>query len=196
MVAACTAWADWKHRRATKTACDPPVGHPPPPVCTVTRVLWGKREGGCSSSVSVCIHQVWERRQMFVSTIVRRTCPRVPRPPKDSTGREMHEVSECMPWVLQAASRPPPRPRPPPPPTNVSPPPQQAQSFGFLTPLPMTLAYRLWNSLAHSPVGPPPPFQERVFGSGLGCVCARACVCVCVWVCLCLAFSFYWNTVD
>ena len=37
-------------------------------------------------------------------------------PPKDSTGREMHEVSECMPWVLQAASRPPPRPRPPPPP--------------------------------------------------------------------------------
>ena len=116
MVAACTAWADWKHRRATKTACDTPVGHPPPPVCTVTRVLWGKREGGCSSSVSVCIHQVWERRQMFVSTIVRRTCPRVPRPPKDSTGREMHEVSECMPWVLQAASRPPPRPRPPPPP--------------------------------------------------------------------------------
>lgn len=94
----------------------PPWATPPPPVCTVTRVLWGKREGGCSSSVSVCIHQVWERRQMFVSTIVRRTCPRVPRPPKDSTGGEMHEVSECMPWVLQAASRPPPRPRPPPPP--------------------------------------------------------------------------------
>ena len=60
MVAACTAWADWKHRRATKTACDTPVPPrppppPPPPVCTVTRVLWGKR-GGWVLFQCVCLH--------------------------------------------------------------------------------------------------------------------------------------------
>ena len=37
MVAACTAWADWKHRRATKTACDTPV----PPRPAVVDVSWG-----------------------------------------------------------------------------------------------------------------------------------------------------------
>ena len=123
MVAACTAWADWKHRRATKTACDTPVGHPPPPPPPPPPRLYSDKsplgEKGGVGALPVC-----------VSAFIR--CGREDRclfplsfgglaqeyhvPPKDSTGREMHEVSECMPWVLQAASRPPPRPRPPPPP--------------------------------------------------------------------------------
>ena len=54
MVAACTAWADWKHRRATKTACDTPVPPPPPPLYSDKSPLGEK--GGWVLFQCVCLH--------------------------------------------------------------------------------------------------------------------------------------------
>lgn len=53
MVAACTAWADWKHRRATKTACDTPVGHPPPPRLYSDKSPLGEKGG--VGALPVCV---------------------------------------------------------------------------------------------------------------------------------------------